>query len=71
MECYLITQNIDDFHSRLIKSSKHISPSLLKPKDKGFGFTDGVIEIHGNLSYMRCFAECSLDLIPVPNLTKE
>lgn len=62
----LITQNIDDLHCRVIKKSKVLKPKSKEKGTKEFGFTDNVHEIHGNIKYMRCFAECSLNLYPVP-----
>ena len=56
----LVTQNIDDYHTKEIKSSK-----ILKANDKFFkgvptqniAFTPHVYEIHGNVLYMHCSDE--------------
>jgi NAD-dependent SIR2 family protein deacetylase len=49
-----VTQNIDNFHTDIMIKNKHRLPK----KEEGtheFGFTDGVLEIHGNVKYMKCF----------------
>ena len=57
----LITQNIDDLHSREIRGS----PLLMNEIDKHYTSTENtdkafvphVHEIHGNMRYMHCSAE--------------
>ena len=65
----LVTQNVDGLHPLLIKNS----PALRRSRrNKSYpGFTDGVLEIHGNADYMRCSDECDLHLHPYPNDIKE
>ncbi|CAI2366975.1 unnamed protein product [Moneuplotes crassus] len=70
-QCHLVTQNIDDLHARLIQESKILKPTVTSEGEPGFGFTDSVYEIHGNLSYSRCFQECSKALKPVQVPDKE
>jgi len=70
-QCHLVTQNIDDLHARLIQESKILKPTVTSEGEPGFGFTDFVYEIHGNLSYSRCFQECSKALKPVQVPDKE
>ena len=62
----LVTQNIDNYHAELLQKSDIISTLKTEDGDKGHGFTEGVIEIHGNLHYMRWFEEWSLDIYTVP-----
>lgn len=58
-ECLLVTQNIDGFHARLARESKVLNLRWeTKEGGRGFGFTEGVLEIHGNLNYMRCSDDC-------------
>ena len=75
MDSILVTQNIDDLHSRLVKKS----PILSRAEDARCVHTDGnrraftpfVYEIHGNASYMHCSDEtspCSRVLLPSPSL---
>lgn len=66
IKCTLITQNIDDLHCRVMKKSKVFKSKSLEEGSKGYGFTDNVLEIHGNIRYMRCHKECSKDLYPIP-----
>lgn len=46
----LVTQNIDSYHADLLRQSKICT----QENDLKFGFTTGVIEMHGNLRFMRC-----------------
>ncbi|CAI2367712.1 unnamed protein product [Moneuplotes crassus] len=62
VKCHLITQNIDGLHTRLARQSEVLAVEETKQGDPSHGFTDCVFEIHGNLNYSRCFAECSKDL---------
>ena len=63
----LVTQNIDNFHSQLIRNSSILKPNLAhKEGTYEYGFTDGLIEIHGNASYMRCNEECSHGFYAMP-----
>lgn len=86
IQCHLITQNIDDLHSRLIKKSKILNSSdfseeaktqaSISENDTGkdsikYGLTNHVYEVHGNLNYQRCFDDCSMDLKPVCPPNKE
>jgi len=66
MKWSLITQNIDDLHSRLIKQSKVLNVANKQEGEEGFGFTPNVFEIHGNLNYVRCFKEWCLELKKMP-----
>jgi NAD-dependent SIR2 family protein deacetylase len=66
LECTLVTQNIDNLHAQLIKESKILNPRATKEGDEGHGFTDHVNEIHGNLSYVRCSNDCTLNLKDIP-----
>jgi NAD-dependent SIR2 family protein deacetylase len=52
----LITQNVDDYHAEVIRKSENLSKKVIKRKEgsKGYGQTEGVLEIHGNWKYMRC-----------------
>ncbi|CAI2363991.1 unnamed protein product [Moneuplotes crassus] len=70
-QCHLVTQNIDDLHARLIRESEILKPTVTSEGEPGFGFTDSVYEIHGNLSYSRCSQECSKALKPVQVPDKE
>jgi len=50
---------VDNFHSELIKSCDTLGKEVIH-KDEGkpdYGFTEGVLEIHGNWLYMRCSNE--------------
>jgi len=68
----LATQNIDDFHPQLIKESLLLRPKKeFKEGESGFGFTEGVLEIHGNGNYMRCGNECSIKLFHYPKGLKK
>ena len=62
----LITQNIDNYHAELLRKSDILKTKETKNGKVGHGFTDGVLEIHGNLKYMRCFKECCFDIYSVP-----
>ena len=62
----MITQNIDNYHSELLQNSDVIKTEITQDGEKGHGFTNGVLEIHGNLFYMRWFNEWNLDLYSVP-----
>lgn len=62
VKCHLITQNVDGLHARLARQSEVLAVEETKQGDPGHGFTDCVFEIHGNLNYSRCFAECSKEL---------
>lgn len=44
-----------------------------KEGEEGFAFTDEVLEIHGNVLYMRCSKECCTNfyLTPTPPKTDE
>ena len=61
IESMLVTQNIDDLHTRLIKES----PTLAQNRDSNckltesnrIAFTHHVYEIHGNVYYMHCSDE--------------
>lgn len=51
----LVTQNIDDLHTLVMPDG------VRNAKQEGtsdFAFTDGVIELHGNVHYMRCLDFC-------------
>lgn len=77
----LVTQNIDDFHPEILKTSS-VLPKILHPRIDGslaLGRTPGVLEIHGNWRYMRCsnerecpsstiFFEVHNDERPLPSL---
>jgi len=56
----LVTQNIDGYHADLIRKSKiFFNPEIQEGKE-GYGHTNGLYEIHGNVHYMRCSLEgCS------------
>ncbi len=57
-EFTLVTQNIDNYHSLLVRQSKILHPRVVdKEGDREFGFTEGVMEIHGNANYMRCSSD--------------
>lgn len=63
----LVTQNIDNFHSQLIRDSSILKPDLTSKEGTGkYGFTEGVIEIHGNAYYMRCDNERCHGLFDIP-----
>ena len=65
-ECTFITQNIDNLQTELARGSEILYPEGYKEKEEGtegFGFTDKIIEVHGNLKYMRCFRECEGPLL--------
>jgi hypothetical protein len=58
----LVTQNIDDFHSKKIKESAKLMRSTDKSLEKYQGeipaaFTPHMYEIHGNSFYMHCSDE--------------
>jgi len=60
------TQNIDGFHPNLIKNSKILTPDPTKYEkhkegSNQFGFTDDVLEIHGNADFIRCSEDCELN----------
>jgi len=72
--CTLITQNIDGIHSKLIRESKVLKYEYPGEGSPNFGFTPYIIELHGNVNYMRCNEDCSLKLYSVPkdlNINKE
>lgn len=71
VKCTLVTQNIDNYHCQLIKSSKVLKTSVYKEGSPGFGFTDNVNEIHGNLCYMRCFEEWDKAMYYIPPRPKD
>ena len=51
-----MTQNIDNFHTELIKASSILSKNIKQsePGSDTYGKTEGILEIHGNRLYMRC-----------------
>ena len=53
----LVTQNIDDYHWQLILNSSILKTTQHEEGKPGFGFTDHVYEIHGNLRYVRWYDE--------------
>eukprot|EP00826_Nyctotherus_ovalis_P011335 TRINITY_DN12954_c0_g1_i1.p1 TRINITY_DN12954_c0_g1~~TRINITY_DN12954_c0_g1_i1.p1 ORF type:complete len:281 (-),score=58.16 TRINITY_DN12954_c0_g1_i1:53-895(-) len=66
-EFTLVTQNIDNFHPQLIKESPLLRPNKkFREGENEFGFTEGVLEIHGNEDYIRCSDECNLKLFNYP-----
>ena len=71
VKCDLVTQNIDSYHSKLIKESKVLSTKNPTKGSKDYGFTSHVHEIHGNIKYMRCFEECNLNLYDIPPLNEK
>ena len=52
---YDCDSNIDDFHCKVLK--KH--NKLGKEGEYGFAFERDIIEVHGNVYYMRCFNACT------------
>ena len=69
----LVTQNIDDLQSRLIKQSELLSSSedpLCKVTDQNReAFQPHIFEIHGNMNFMHSSeedAETSRSLVRVP-----
>ena len=64
----LITQNIDNYHAELLKKSDIIKTVDTEDGGKGHGFTNGVLEIHGNTLYMRCLDECCENIYTIPPL---
>lgn len=59
----MITQNYDNYHAELLKSSDVIKDDLSAQSDHEY-ITKDVYEIQGNLMYMRCFKKCSLAVVP-------
>ena len=61
MQSMLVTQNIDDLHTRLIKESRTLAQnqdSYCKlTENNRVAFTPHVYEIHGNVYYMHCSDE--------------
>ena len=69
----LVTQNIDGLHAEVMRRSK-LMGLLVKKKEEGsedYYFTEGVYEIHGNISYARCFEECSSGVYAAPQRAEE
>ena len=71
----LVTQNIDNLHTREIKNSKVLmstpDKNFVKTADNKAAFTPHIYEIHGNVLYMHCSSEDkdhSNKLIPGPTL---
>jgi NAD-dependent SIR2 family protein deacetylase len=54
-----VTQNIDNYHTKLIQNSEILGKEMKHKKEgsKGYGHTDGILEIHGNHLFMRCSNE--------------
>ena len=67
----MITQNIDNYHSQLLRKSKVIKTEETKDGDKNHGFTNGVLEIHGNVFYMRWLKEWTKDILTMPQRNQE
>jgi NAD-dependent SIR2 family protein deacetylase len=61
----LVTQNIDDYHNKLIKKSQLLSKThvevvegaISQPIVQNIAFTPHIYEIHGNVYYMHCSDE--------------
>ena len=75
MQTMLVTQNIDDLHTRLIKSSQimkqNSDPYCQLTEKTRAAFTPHIYEIHGNVHYMHCSDECeehSRTFMPGPSL---
>ncbi len=49
LETMLVTQNIDNYHTDVVRSS---NPD--KEGTETYAFTPDIYEIHGNVLYMRC-----------------
>ena len=62
MQSMLVTQNIDDLHTRLIKKSQIMQqnpdPFCNLTEGNQAAFTPHIYEIHGNVHYMHCSDEC-------------
>ena len=62
MSSMLVTQNIDDLHTRLIKKSQIMQqnpdPFCNLTEGNQAAFTPHIYEIHGNVHYMHCSDEC-------------
>ncbi len=60
IEAMLVTQNVDDYHCKLLKKSTLLAGEgePAKEGDLNFAFTRNVVEIHGNFKYMRCNGDC-------------
>eukprot|EP00347_Sterkiella_histriomuscorum_P015341 403357388 len=72
-ESFLVTQNIDDYHPKLIKQSQILMNGQEERKQgtKDFAFTPYVYEVHGNVDYMHCSEEdkdCSKLFYQAPDL---
>ncbi len=71
-------KNIDSFHvdayykaSGYIKKAENTEEETKEARnneleDKDFGFCNEVLEIHGNINYMRCEKACRVKLFPSP-----
>ena len=73
----LVTQNIDDFHSREVEESKVLTegndPNYRVHDHSRVAFTPHVYEIHGNVRYMHCSDEeqgHSLKFFKAPSLAE-
>ena len=71
----LVTQNIDNLHTREIKNSKVLMSTsdkhFVKTPENKTAFTPHIYEIHGNVLYMHCSDEQldhSSKFIPGPTL---
>lgn len=63
----LVTQNIDNLHTLAMPEGGNRQRIAKQEATSDFAFTDGVIELHGNVHYMRCLDFCGKKWFRAPS----